>query len=119
MTTLLDRIDSVPETRSAETTTPAQRLRATMAASRVRFTWFGVQKSLTPQQKSQAAEAFDADLHRVARLDRANTFRRAGVNQIARLQSEESRQVCDRFRDRPDEMRDIAFLLDFTVNGEP
>jgi hypothetical protein len=32
-----------------------------MAASRVRFTWFGVQKSLTPQQKSQAAEAFDAD----------------------------------------------------------
>ena len=41
--------------------TPAQRLRTTMAAGRVSFTWFGVQKTLTPEQKARAAEAFDAE----------------------------------------------------------
>src|SRR4051812_32532795 len=59
MTTLLDHFES--RTTPASTTTPSQRLRATMAACRVRFTWFGVQKSLTPEQKAQAAEAFDAE----------------------------------------------------------
>jgi hypothetical protein len=59
MAVLFGRIETrqMPDT----TTTPAQRLRTTMAACRVRFTWFGVQKSLTPQQKAQAAEAFDAE----------------------------------------------------------
>ena len=63
MTTLLDRID----TRSAhgrsatDDTTPAQRLRATMAAARVSFTWMGTQKTLTPEQRARAAEAFDAE----------------------------------------------------------
>jgi hypothetical protein len=61
MTTLLDRIESVPETQTATTATPAQRLRATMAACRVRFTWFGTAKSLTADQRAAAAEAFDAD----------------------------------------------------------
>jgi hypothetical protein len=62
MTTLLDHLDSRPSSASPETTiTPAQRLRATMAAVRVSFTWFGVQKTLTREQKAQAAEAFDAD----------------------------------------------------------
>ena len=51
---MLDRI----ELRS--TVTPAERLRTTMAAVRVSFTWFGVQKSLTAAQKAQAAEPFDA-----------------------------------------------------------
>src|SRR3954451_22653887 len=60
MTTLLDRVDAAPTISDADAS-PAQRLRSTMAASRVRFTWFGVQKSLTPHQKSRAAEAFDAD----------------------------------------------------------
>jgi hypothetical protein len=60
MTTLLDH---VPTARSSPvtTTTPAQRLRATMAACRVSFTWFGVQKSLTAEQRAVAAEAFDAE----------------------------------------------------------
>ena len=52
---LLDRA----ETQSL--TTATTRLRTTMAAVRVSFTWFGVQKSLTPQQKAQAAESFDAE----------------------------------------------------------
>lgn len=42
-------------------TTPANRLRATMAAVRVCFTWFGVRKSLNQDQKSQAADTFGAE----------------------------------------------------------
>ena len=62
MSTLIDRI----ETRSTngriatDGTTPAERLRTTMAACRVQFTWFGTKKSLTAEQKAQAAEPFDA-----------------------------------------------------------
>lgn len=41
--------------------TPAERLRESMAALRVSFTWFGVRKTLTPEQKSQAAESFGAE----------------------------------------------------------
>src|ERR1017187_3116628 len=40
---------------------PAQRLRLSTAAVRVSFTWFGVRKTLTPEQKSQAAESFGAE----------------------------------------------------------
>ena len=39
---------------------PAQRLRITMAPCRVRFIWFGAEKSLTPEQRARAAERFDA-----------------------------------------------------------
>jgi hypothetical protein len=64
LTTLLDRIETLPTTENTSTTTTtaaAQRLRTTMAACRVRFTWFGTQKTLTPEQKARAAEAFDAE----------------------------------------------------------
>jgi hypothetical protein len=60
MTTLLDHLDS-HSTTNGTTTTPAQRLRTTMAACRVQFTWMGTQKTLTPEQRAQAAEAFDAE----------------------------------------------------------
>src|SRR6476661_8406586 len=40
---------------------PAQRLRLITAAVRVSFTWLGVRKTLTPEQKSQAAESFGAE----------------------------------------------------------
>jgi hypothetical protein len=59
MTTLLDHLETRPATVS--TTTPAQRLRTTMAAVRVSFRWMGTQKTLSPEQKAQAAEAFDAE----------------------------------------------------------
>ncbi len=59
MTTLLDHLETRPAT--TFTTTPAQRLRATMAAVRVSFRWMGTQKTLSPEQKAQAAEAFDAE----------------------------------------------------------
>ena len=41
-------------------TVAATRLRATMAAVRVSLSWFGVRKTLTPEQKAQAAESFGA-----------------------------------------------------------
>jgi hypothetical protein len=59
MTTLLDHLET--RTSPSLTTTPAQRLRATMAAVRVHFRWMGTQKSLSPEQKAQAAQAFDAE----------------------------------------------------------
>jgi hypothetical protein len=42
-------------------TGPAERLRTTMAACRVQFTWWGIQRALTAEQKAQAAQAFDAE----------------------------------------------------------
>ncbi len=45
-----------PMTRSS----PTERMRATMCATRVSFVWFGTRKSLTSQQKAQAAESFGA-----------------------------------------------------------
>ena len=59
MSTLIDYTRTRQTTDS--TTTPAQRLRTTMAACRLKFTWFGTQKTLTPEQRAAAAEPFDAD----------------------------------------------------------
>jgi hypothetical protein len=38
----------------------AQRLRTTMAAVRLAFTWLGVRKALAPEQRTTAARAFHA-----------------------------------------------------------
>jgi len=54
MTTL--EIDS-----PTDNTDASQRLRSTMAAARVSFTWLGVRKSLTSAQKNQAADSFGAE----------------------------------------------------------
>jgi hypothetical protein len=48
-----------PTVRAAAT--PAQRLRTTTAAVRVSLRWLGVRKTLTPEQKTQAAESFGAE----------------------------------------------------------
>ena len=42
-------------------TTASKRLRTTMAAARLSFTWLGVRKSLTILQKNQAADSFGAE----------------------------------------------------------
>lgn len=55
MATLLDQ---PPVPRGAPA---ADRLRAVMAAVRLSFVWFGTRKTLTPEQKAQAAEPFGAD----------------------------------------------------------
>jgi hypothetical protein len=54
-TSLLDRADHRTSVSSA------QWLRETTAAVRVSFTWFGVRKALTNEQKNQAAEPFGAE----------------------------------------------------------
>ena len=48
-------------TSASASQTPAERLRETMAALRVSFVWFGTRKTLTPEQRSQAAESFGAE----------------------------------------------------------
>ncbi len=55
MSTLLDD----PHTR--QSTAPSDRLRTTMAAARLSFTWLGVRKSLTSAQKNQEADSFGAE----------------------------------------------------------
>ena len=47
----------------ATQTTPnaAQRLRTTMAAVKLAFTWLGVRKTLAPEHRTTAARAFHAD----------------------------------------------------------
>jgi hypothetical protein len=51
----------LPERADTDARRPSQHLRATMAAVRLCFTWFGVHRSLTPEQRAQAAESFGAE----------------------------------------------------------
>jgi len=57
------RSTTQPTTNPATQTSPnaAQRLRTTMAAVRLAFTWLGVRKTLAPEQRTTAARAFHAD----------------------------------------------------------
>jgi hypothetical protein len=52
-----------PNTNPTTQTSPnaAQRLRTTMAAVKLSFTWLGVRKTLAPDQRTTAARAFHAD----------------------------------------------------------
>lgn len=50
-----------PRSSNRGSQTAAQNLRANMAAVRVSFSWLGTRKSLTPEQRSQAARPFDAE----------------------------------------------------------
>ncbi len=59
MSTLLDLPPATSD--SVATATAARRLRTTMAAVRLSFVWLGVRKSLTVEQRSQAAESFGAE----------------------------------------------------------
>ena len=57
------RTTTQPTTNPATQTSPnaAQRLRTTMAAVRLSFTWLGVRKTLAPEQRTTAARAFHTD----------------------------------------------------------
>lgn len=50
-----------PTTTPFDSSAASDRLRTTMAAVRVCFTWFGTRKTLSPEQKAQAAESFGAE----------------------------------------------------------
>jgi len=60
MTTTLEEPPVRPHADSTPTV-HGDRLRRFAAAMRLSFTWFGVRKTLTPQQKEQAAESFGAE----------------------------------------------------------
>ncbi|MDB5319500.1 MAG: hypothetical protein JWN40_1131 [Phycisphaerales bacterium] len=47
--------------RNAPASDPVHRLQSTMAAARVSFTWLGTRRTLTPRQKQEAADTFDAE----------------------------------------------------------
>jgi hypothetical protein len=46
---------------TADVHSPAEYLRGITAAVRVTFTWFGTRKTLSPEQKAEAADAFGAE----------------------------------------------------------
>ena len=52
--------DLLEDSASRSLAQPAARLRATMAAVRIAFVWFGTHKSLSTEQKARAADAFGA-----------------------------------------------------------
>jgi hypothetical protein len=56
MVTVLD-----PPVQAQNAATAADRLRATVAAVRVSFTWLGVRKTLSQEQKTKAADTFGAE----------------------------------------------------------
>jgi hypothetical protein len=56
-TSLLDE----PTTRSPDTASSRDRLRSTSAAIKLSFTWLGTRKTLTVEQKNQAADSFGAE----------------------------------------------------------
>lgn len=51
---------TIPDT-NLENRQAARQLQSTMGAARVSFTWFGTRKTLTPEQKAEAADAFGAE----------------------------------------------------------
>ncbi len=55
MTTLVDQSPDRTEHSAAH------ELRTSTAAMRLSFTWFGTRKTLSPEQKAQAAETFGAE----------------------------------------------------------
>ena len=61
MPTLLDPPATAAGNSTHLSQAAAERLRSLMAAVRLSFIWFGVRKTLTQEQKSQAADAFGAE----------------------------------------------------------
>ena len=76
----------------------AQRLRTTMAAVKLSFTWLGVRKTLAPEQRTTAARAFHADRELLSAskliLDTKNPAYRA----VAAVRSLAWREDYNRFR---------------------
>lgn len=61
MATILEPESESSLSSSVDTQTASTRLRENFSACRLKFKWLGTSKTLSADQKSQAAEAFDAD----------------------------------------------------------
>jgi hypothetical protein len=91
------------QTSSRRTTTPpintptsqlersaAQRLRTTMAAVRLAFTWLGVRKTLAPEQRTTAARAFHADRELLSASKTILDLKHPAYRAVAAVRSEAS-----------------------------
>ena len=91
------------QTNSHRTTTPtsttpatqtersaANRLRSTMAAVRLAFTWLGVRKTLAPEQRTTAARAFQADRELLSATKLILDTKHPSFRNVARVRSEAS-----------------------------
>ena len=68
----------------------AQRLRTTMAAVKLAFTWLGVRKTLAPEQRTTAARAFHADRELLTASKLILDTKNAAYRNVARVRSEAS-----------------------------
>jgi len=66
------------------------RLRTTMAAVKLSFTWLGVRKTLDPEQRTEAARAFHADRELVTASKLILDTKNAAYRNVARVRSEAS-----------------------------
>lgn len=81
MTTL--NVSQVP----LEASTPAQRLRRIAAAVRVGFTWWGVQKTLTVQQKEEVGDTYGADVRLLSAGKKIIDVRHEAYRKLTSLRS--------------------------------
>jgi hypothetical protein len=86
------RTATQPNNSPVTQTTPnaAQRLRTTMAAVRLAFTWLGVRKTLAPEQRTTAARAFQADRELLSASKLILDTKNAAYRNVARVRSEAS-----------------------------
>jgi hypothetical protein len=68
----------------------AQRLRTTMAAAKLAFTWLGVRKTLTPEQRTTAARAFRADRELLSASKLMLDLKHPAYRAVAAVKSEAS-----------------------------
>ncbi len=86
------RTTTQPNNTPVNQTSPnsAQRLRATMAAVRLAFTWLGVRKTLAPEQRTTAARAFHADSELLSASKFILDTKNSAYRNVARVRSEAS-----------------------------
>ena len=86
------RSTTQPNNTPVTQTTPnaANRLRTTMAAVRLAFTWLGVRKTLAPEQRTTAARAFHADRELLSASKLILDTKNAAYRNVARVRSEAS-----------------------------
>src|SRR5262245_64665328 len=66
---------------------PAQRLRRTAAAVRVHFTWWGVHRTLTAQQKEEVGDACGADARLLSAGKKIIDVRHEAVRRLTSIRS--------------------------------
>ena len=91
MTTTLALDDTAHAIRTdAPERSPAERLRTTMAAVKLSFTWLGVRRALAPDDRSTAARVFDADRELLSASKMILDIRDPAYRAVARVRSEAS-----------------------------